>query len=219
MDVLWNGITRAETLNDEAASAASALADAAREYKWARVCELVREHRGFINFCRPGGKSHYAPLHQAAHGDAAVEFVRQLVELGAWRTLQNARGERPVDVAARKHHKGLLGILEPVYKHRVPIGVLLKIQAHFHDVIRGRADQLVREHALRLPELEPLLELERPKMWFSVPGMYGGFSYQLESFGVEAKLVAESWCRIAGGSGQRHEITSAGNKLVEEGFV
>jgi hypothetical protein len=49
--------------------------------------------------------------------------------------------------------------------------------------------------------------------------MYGGFSYRLESVGVEAKLVSESWCRVVGGSGQRHEITSAGSQLVEEGFV
>jgi hypothetical protein len=56
-------------------------------------------------------------------------------------------------------------------------------------------------------------------MWFPVPGMYGGFSYRLESVGVEAKLVSESWCRVVGGSGQRHEITSAGSQLVEEGFV
>ncbi len=45
------------------------------------------------------------------------------------------------------------------------------------------------------------------QMWFPVPGMYGGFSYRLESAGVEAKLVSESWCRVVGGSGQRHEIT------------
>jgi hypothetical protein len=40
-----------------------------------------------------------------------------------------------------------------------------------------RAAQLVFEEALRLPELEPLLELETPSVYFAVPGMYGGFSY------------------------------------------
>ncbi len=56
-------------------------------------------------------------------------------------------------------------------------------------------------------------------MWFPVPGMYGGFSYCLELTGADAKLVAESWCRVVGGSGQRHEITTYGSRLVEEGFV
>jgi hypothetical protein len=86
-------------------------------------------------------------------------------------------------------------------------------------VIRGRIDHELPNHGLRLPELEPLLELERPQMWFPVPGMYGGFSYCLESAGVQAKLVAESWCRVIEGSGQRHEITSDGGQLVAEGFV
>jgi len=50
-------------------------------------------------------------------------------------------------------------------------------------------------------------------MWFPVPGMYGGFSYRLEVAGVKAKLVSESWCRVVGGSGQRHEITRTGGRV------
>ena len=97
--------------------------------------------------------------------------------------------------------------------------MLLKIQSRFHDVILGRAAEHVRSASLRLPELEPLLEHELQSVWFAIPGMYGGFSYQLRSDGVEAVLVSESWCRVVDGSGQRHEVTSAGSKLVEEGFV
>lgn len=218
-DMVWDGITRSETLNEAWVTARSALADAARAYNWSRVFELLSERPEFVNTSRLGGKSLYSPLHQAAHGGAAVDVVQRLIGLGAWRTLQNARGERPIDVAQRRGHSALLEVLAPVYRHRVPIGVLLKIQAYFHDVIRGRAERLVQEHALRLPELEPLLELDRPQMWFAVPGMYGGFKYRLESEGVEAKLVSESWCRVVDGSGQRHEITSEGSKLIEEGFV
>jgi hypothetical protein len=145
-----------------------------------------------------------------------VEVVQQLIDMGAWRTLRNARGERPLDVATRKKHTHLLGVLEPVYRHLVPLGMLLKIQSHLHEVIRGRAEQLVQEHALRLPELEPLLELEQPQMWFSVPGMYGGLKYHLDEAGVIARLVSERWCRVVGGSGQRHVITSKGGVLEEE---
>jgi hypothetical protein len=46
----------------------------------------------------------------------------------------------------------------------VPLGILLKIQSHFHAVIRERAERLIEAHALRLPELEPLLEMERIKI-------------------------------------------------------
>lgn len=219
MEIIWDGITRAETLNEEIAAARFVLAEAAKAYEWPRVFELVSEHRDLINSTRLGGKSLFTPLHQAAHGGAPVEIVSRLIELGAWRMLQNARGECAVDVAERRSHHHLREILEPVLKSRVPTGVLLKIQSHFHEVIRGRIDRELPDHGLRLPELEPLLELDRPQMWFPVPGMYGGFSYRLESTGVEAKLISESWCRVVGGSGQRHEITSKGSRLVEEGFV
>jgi hypothetical protein len=93
------------------------------------------------------------------------------------------------------------------------------IQKNFHEVIRGRANQLVVEHGLRLPGLEPILEFKQSACWFAVPGMYGGFAYWLEDEGQDAKLITESWCRIEGGSGQRHEITESGSTLVEEGFV
>jgi hypothetical protein len=219
MDIIWDGITRTEILHEEAAQIRRALADAAKCYNWPRVFELISEHKELVNTIRPGGSSLYSPLHQAAHGGAPVEVAERLISMLAWRTLQNARGERPVDIAERRGHRHLFGVLTPVYRHHVPAGVLLKIQTYFHAVIRGRIDRQLPDHRLRLPELEPLLELERPHMWFPVPGMYGGFSYSLESAGVEARLVSESWCRVVGGSGQRHEITSKGTRLVEEGFV
>jgi hypothetical protein len=93
------------------------------------------------------------------------------------------------------------------------------IEWHFHEVICGRADQLVLDEQLRLPELEPLLELEMPTVYFPVPGMYGGFLYTLEAEGANPRLVVESWCRVAGGSGQRHVITADGFELVAEGFI
>ena len=219
MDIIWDGITQARTLTDEAAAARHALADAAKSGDWPRVLELLSSHREWINSSRPGGSAWYAPLHQAAWHGAPVAVVRQLIGSGAWRTHQNAHGERPVDIAARRDHRHLLETLAPVHRHPVPLGILLKAQAHFHTVIRGRAERLIDEHGLRLPELEPLLELDTPKMWFAVPGMYGGFSYRLEAGGVRPKLVSESWCRVVDGSGQRHEITPGGSQLVDEGFV
>lgn len=85
--------------------------------------------------------------------------------------------------------------------------------------MRERAGHLIDEHGITLPELAALLELDEPKAWFPIQGMYGGFCYWLEGEGDTAKLVTESWCRVVGGSGQRHQITAEGSKLVEEGFV
>jgi len=219
MDIIWDGITQADALNEAAVKMRHSLSDAAKSYDWPRVFELLAQDISLVNTTRLNGTALYAPLHQVARGGAPVEIAQRLIGFGAWRTLQNARGERPVDVAERCGHRHLLKVLTPEHKRHVPIGVLLKIQAHFHAVIRGRIDRELPDHRLRLPELEPLLELDQPEIWFPVPGMYGGFSYCLESTGVEAKLVSSSWCRVVGGSGQRHEVTSAGSQLVEEGFV
>lgn len=225
MSMEWHGITKSATLTKEIAYKAHALAEAAKHYDWVRLFHLLEEFPLGLNSGRPDGQSLYTPLHQAAHAGAPIEVVSRLIQQGAWRTLQNARGERPLDVAVRKGHSNLFEILKPVLQRQVPTGVLLTIQQHFHEVIRGRANDLVREHALRLPELEILLELqathepEKLTMWFAVPGMYGGFAFDFVTEGVDARLVTESWCRVEGGSGQRHEITSAGSVLVEEGFV
>jgi hypothetical protein len=65
-------------------------------------------------------------------------------------------------------------------------------------------------HELRLPELEVMLELERPELWFPVPGMYGGFHFRLE----RDRLLASSWSRIVSGSEEHHEITESGTRTV-----
>ena len=95
----------------------------------------------------------------------------------------------------------------------------MRIQAHFHALIREIASVYRRQYDLRLPELEPLLEFDKLPFWFEVPGMYGGFSYIFDTDGVKAKLIVESWCRVVEGSGQRHEVSSAGYKVVDKGFV
>src|SRR3954465_982175 len=86
VEVVWSGITRADTLHDEAAQARTDLADAARGALWTRVFELLTEHPDLVNVSRLGGSSLFAPLHQAAHAGASIEIVQRLVDTGAWRT-------------------------------------------------------------------------------------------------------------------------------------
>jgi hypothetical protein len=160
MEPVWDGLTRPESLGEDSVRVRQRLAAAAKSYDWPRVLAVLSENPELVNTTRPGGSSLYAPLHQAAHGGAPAEIVHKLIGFGAWRTLQNVRGERPVDIAERRRHSHLLGILAPDLKRRVPPGILLKIQAHFHAVILGRAEREVREHELRSPELEPLLEFD-----------------------------------------------------------
>lgn len=149
-------------------------------------------------------------------GGAPVQVIEMLVAHGAWRTLYNERGERPMDVAVRRGHLYLKQALTPKIKQGVPDGVLARIQQHFHSVIRGRLRNSIPLDGLRLPELQPLTE-SVSATWFAVPGMYGGFHYGLKK-GATASLISESWIRIVGGSGERHVIDSAGSNLVESGF-
>ncbi|MGY6630389.1 MAG: hypothetical protein ACXIUL_05200 [Wenzhouxiangella sp.] len=215
----WDGITQPDDLNNEVLQARLSLADAARSGDWPSVLDTLSSHEHWINCCRPGGPSQFSPLHQVAYAGAPVEVAERLIALGAFRTLENAQGQRAVDIAENRGHHHLREVLTPVIKHSVPTDVLGRIQIHFHEVIRGRIDSPLPNHGLRLPQLAVLLEMDRPAMWFPVPGMYGGFNYSLESIGADALLVVESWCRVVEGSGERHEITAQGSQLVDAGFV
>lgn len=102
----------------------------------------------------------------------------------------------------------------------MPPGILARGETHLYEAMLGRAAQDIRTAGLRLPELGPPLDLStEPAIGFAIPGTDGGFAYRPRADGVDPLLVAESRSRVVGGSGQRHDITSAGAKLVEEGFV
>ncbi|WGY73110.1 ankyrin repeat domain-containing protein [Burkholderia cepacia] len=220
MSMAWDGITGADVLGDAEVASRHALADAARNGEWATMLDCVARQPDLVNATRLGGTSLYTPLHQAAYGGAPKAVVAELLRLGASRMLRDAQRERAIDIAVRRGHRHLVELLAPQPQRFVPDDALLAIQRHFHAMILGRIAHL-RVDALRLPELEPLLELDARarSTWFAVPGMYGGFSYALRTDGDAAVLVSASWSRVVGGSGQRHEVTANGCTLVEEGFV
>ena len=218
-EIIWNGVTRPETIGEQAATLRKSLADAARDGRWDDVLRFIDDTPSNINVSRLGSKSHYAPLHQAAHHGAPSEVVAKLISEGAWRTLRNSEGDRPLDIAARKGHSRLGAILTPVLKRTAALEMMSAIQNEFHRLIRERAGELVNTESLRLPLLEPLLEFADARCWFPVPGMYGGFSYSLEITGADARLISDSWCRVVEGSEQRHVITPVGRTLIEDGTL
>ena len=67
--IIWDGVTRAETVGSEA-TARQHLADRARGYQWDSVLTILAQHPEWINSARPGSSSRYAVLHQAANGGA-----------------------------------------------------------------------------------------------------------------------------------------------------
>ncbi|MCS6776674.1 MAG: ankyrin repeat domain-containing protein [Chloroherpetonaceae bacterium] len=89
------------------------LADAAKEYNWKKVLDILYAHPDLINATRPGGEALYTPLHQAVHGNAPLEVIQRLLDMGASLTVTNIDDERPVDIAKRKGYYHLVPLLDP----------------------------------------------------------------------------------------------------------
>lgn len=49
--------------------------------------------------------------------------------------------------------------------------------------------------------------------------MYGGFNLQLKRSGDCPQIIADSWSRVVGGSGQKHPIMPQGYVQLENGTV
>lgn len=60
-----------------------------------------------------------------------------------------------------------------------------------------------------------LTEIPGRRLWYPVPGMYGGFSIQLR----ENHLLVKSWSRLVRGSGEAHVVSQQGRFLVDHDFV
>jgi hypothetical protein len=209
-DPVWEGTTLRSSLKPWVLELRDELADAARAYRWGEVLALIERYRGLENSWRVGGRSFFTPLHQAAHGGAPEEVIERLIELGAWRTLRTAEEERAVDIARRRGNSGIVPLLEPAYARNVPENILGTIEKKFHRHVRNNTRNLVDAHRLRLPQLEILLELDVPLIWFPVPGMTGGFQFWLEGEGRTAHLVSQHWARVVENSEEQWEIRPEG---------
>lgn len=211
-EVWWLGANNPEAVSDVELERSHALADAARDYQWPKVLELLATPMMSVNASRVGGKSGFAPLHQAAHGGAPVEVVQALLEAGAFRTLKTTDGDRPVDLARKQGHTHLLELLEPQILLQVAAEKLWQVEEGVQAVIRGRAgvQPLLEKAAVRLPPLEVLTEIPGHALWFPVPGMYGGFHLQLGKVADEPICIVDSWIRIVGGSEERRLVSTGG---------
>jgi hypothetical protein len=95
------------------------------------------------------------------------------------------------DVAVRRGHEGLIGILEPKIHYKIAADELDRLEIHLHDLMRRLAGRFVsfahssyiscslfiqiEQHAVRLPQLCVMTEMAdaKPSLWVPVPGMYG----------------------------------------------
>jgi hypothetical protein len=225
--LLWQGILDKSLLDDAVLQSWNRLADGAKAGDWAAVMSLLDDpHKPLkmnywvnVNQWRPGGKSWFTVLHQAAWHGAPTKVVSRLIKRGALRSLRDAKKRTAYDIAVEHDHP--LALRELLRSPPSPLTPerIRALDLHLAEVIDGRiqelyADRNLRE-ILRYPPIEVLHEAPEQHVWFPVPGMYGGFDITLR----QGYLEVLSWCRVAGGSGQAHVITHEGAILVDEEFV
>lgn len=219
LDLSWDSVMRREDYQDDIVEVRDRLADAARDARWTDVfaildgVDALRRDVVEVNSPRVGGRSRFAPLHQAAWHGADLDVVEELLRRGAWRTLRTTDGRTARQIAAERGHERLAdAVAEPDIATRI-----LDMETYLAALIAVRARPLDRPH--RMPQLGPLVEQPRGSVWCAIPGMYGGFHYRWLEREVQDTLLVESWSRVVGGSGQRHHVSDDGVVLVEEGFV
>ena len=227
----WQGVLVPAFLSDELVAHGHRVADAAKAGDWDTLLRLLRsgdeqlwikDRAGGAAQWRPGSPKWFTPLHHAAWHGAPREVIASLLELGALRSLVDAKGRTAKDVAVERHGAApLVELLEP------PESPLSRERIHLLDRhLKGVIDRRVQRmrlfekytdssSVLRYPPVGVLHEVRDSTVWFPIPGMYGGFLISLR----QGYLETTSWCRVAGGSGQLHVITHEGPVLVDEGFV
>ena len=220
----WPGVLDASLLKPEVVERNQRLSDAAKAGRWDEVFEVLDLNWVSVNQWRLGGSSWFTPLHQAAWHGAPTSVVETLLSRGAFRGLRARDGRTPYDVAQAHGHHHLLDLLASPRTRLTPERTAV-LDAGLASVIDGRlrlpegiADSYGKplEESLRYPSVAVLPECTEQRLWFAVPGMYGGFSITLMSGNY---LFVESWIRVVGDSGQAHVITHEGVTLVDEGFV
>jgi hypothetical protein len=221
----WNGaLQNRADCNPEYLRCADRLADAAKAGNWAGVfAALDDESQAFrpeVNQWRPGGASWFTPLHQAAWLGAPRSVVKDLLRRGAWTSIADSRGLRPIDLARERASRDLLDLLEPAFTRaeRPADAGLAAMSRHLMALIDEVARPALQETGLRVrhPDVVVLFEDGGPdELWFPIPGMVGGFLIKAHN----RRIHVESWSRVVEGSGRYHVITSDRAVLVEEGFV
>ena len=218
--VPWHGVLLPrERLGQHVVEAGDRLADAAKVGDWQTVFAVLdgrmTSARPGVNDWRVGGSSWFTPLHQAAWLGADERVVRELIDRGAWRTLPDSAGRRPVDLAQARGNDALLHVLTPPVLPDLAIENYEAMSRRLADVVESAARPLLDESVIiRHVRVEDLVVGGR-SIWFPIPRMYGGFAIEM----FHSRLNVESWNRVVGGSGRAYVITPTRTTLVDEGFV
>ncbi|MCZ1010326.1 ankyrin repeat domain-containing protein [Streptomyces lydicus] len=210
----WDGLTDRERFNERYREERDRFSDTARDADWNGLFEELERNPHWANLPRPGNRSGFAPLHQAAWHGADFAVVSRLLAHGAWRTQRTRDGRRAVDIAREQGRTHLLELLEPVVVRRFPSPPEM-LEYHFHSLLREKTGHCFEETEHLLPPLAPLMEGPAVEIVFPVVGMMGGFTYRLEKDCV--KVHAHS--RMDSDDGDYYRVTPEGWSKVERSRI
>ncbi|MFG2730743.1 ankyrin repeat domain-containing protein [Streptomyces canus] len=206
----WDGITDRDRFNGWYLDERDRFADMARDADWNGLFQALGKNPGWANLPRPGNRSGFTALHQAAWHGADFSVVSRLVAHGAWRTQRTRDGRRAVDVARERGHTHLLDLLEPVAVQQLP-APSDALEHHFHSLLREKTGRCFEEIEHLLPPLSPLTEGPSLKIFFQVIGMMGGFFYHLEQDHVHVNASS----RMDYGGGEHYRVTPQGCSKID----
>jgi hypothetical protein len=224
----WQGAIDPQYFSQSYVKKRQELANAAAISDWETVRKILSEYPEWVNFSRFWERNGFSPLHEAARqGNPPLALVRYMVYgCGAWRTLKTTNGKRAIDLAQEhtNSHPALVAMLMPPNSHDMErrderVEEILQDRLQVLIQSRSRANKIDCSNNFRIPQVTVLSETS--KLFCILPGGYSSFSLKLvtEENGCYPKIVADSWCRLVGRSGQRHEITAEECKLVHSGFI
>ncbi|GCB45053.1 ankyrin repeat domain-containing protein [Streptomyces sp. NL15-2K] len=211
----WDALTDRDRFGDWYREKRDRFADTARDADWDGLFEELGRHPERVNLPRPGNRSGFAPLHQAAWHGADFAVVSRLIAHGAWRTQRTRDGRRAVDVAREQGHTHLLELLEPVVVRQLPSPPDV-LEHHFHSLLRERTGRCFEEIEHLLPPLSPLTEGPAVEAFFRVVGMMGGFTYRLGTYGLEEDVLhVHGHSRMDADDGDHYRVTTEGWSRIE----
>ncbi|MFJ4693771.1 ankyrin repeat domain-containing protein [Streptomyces sp. NPDC088766] len=210
----WDGLTDRERFGDWYLEERDRFADMVRDADWNGLFEELGSHPEWVNLPRPGNRSGFAPLHQAAWHGADFAVVSRLIAHGAWRTRRTRDGRRALDIARERGHTRLLELLEPAVVRRLPAPAEA-LERHFHALLRDRTGNCFERTEHLLPPLSPLTEAPAMEIVFRVVGMMGGFTYRLG----EDVLHVHGHSRMDADDGDHYRVTPEGWSRTDRGRV
>ncbi|KAK6349029.1 hypothetical protein TWF730_009789 [Orbilia blumenaviensis] len=220
----WSGAGVTSTYHDNYVSQRNKLADYAFNGRFDKALEFIEEH-SIPNSWRlrePDDKrppSGWTTLHQAAMlSTSTISHIERLVSLGAFKNIRTMDTNETAYDIARRHNRSrdIIDALKPHYERPLDQQTISNLQRGLDEVVMSRVSSLVEESRFRIPPIEVLLEFPGLHIWCPIPGFYGGFHIKMQE---DNTLELESFCRVAGGSGETHVVQLDGTwKCTQSGL-